>query len=55
MPDSAKPVSFRLPTGQTVEGYLVELPGGRQVIRTREELTRDPQAPRPTAPPTTPS
>jgi len=31
-------MSFRLPSGETAEVYLVRLPGGRVVSRTREEL-----------------
>lgn len=42
MPEPAPPISFKLPNAKTVEAFLVELPDGRQVARTREELTRDP-------------
>lgn len=50
MPDNPKVSSFRLPNAETLDAYVVELPGGRKVIRTREELTRDPR--QPSTPPT---
>lgn len=31
-------MSFRLPSGETAEVYLVRLADGRMVARTREEL-----------------
>jgi len=38
MPDPVSRFSFRLPEARQVETYLVELPDGRLVARTREEL-----------------
>lgn len=37
-------MSFRLPSGETAEVYLVKLPDGRVVARTREELEELPLA-----------
>ena len=51
MPEPPKPLSFQLPGAKRVEAFLVTLDDGRQVARTREELTRDP---RPAAAPRTP-
>lgn len=42
MPEPERSISFRLPDAETLEGYLVELPGGRRVIRTRAELVELP-------------
>jgi hypothetical protein len=38
LPDQLPTMSFRLPSGETAEVYLVRLPSGRVVSRTREEL-----------------
>lgn len=44
-------MSFQLPSGETAEVYLVKLPDGRVVARTREELEELPPEVRATAKP----
>jgi len=44
-------ISFQLPHGEAVEVYMVKLPDGRVVARTREELEELPPEVRATARP----
>lgn len=37
--------SFQLPKGKTVETYAVQLPDGRVVVRTADELAKAPPKP----------
>jgi len=48
-------ISFQLPHGEAVEVYMVKLPDGRVVARTREELEELPPEIRATARPLTPA
>jgi len=48
-------ISFQLPHGEAVEVYMVKLPDGRIVARTREELEELPPEIRATAKPATPA
>lgn len=43
MPDSKPSISFQLPDRQSTEVYIVTLPDGRKVARTKEELARAPK------------
>lgn len=43
MPEQPKPILFRLPSGETIEVYVVELSDGRMVARRREELVELPR------------
>jgi len=45
--DQSPTISFRLPSGETAEVYMVRLADGRVVARTREELEELPPAERP--------
>lgn len=38
MPDERPILSFRLPEAESVEAFVVSLPDGRRLVRTREEL-----------------
>lgn len=38
MTDNKPTLSFQLPQGKTIEGYLVKLSDGSHVIRTADEL-----------------
>jgi len=44
LPDQPPTVSFQLPEGRSVDVFLVRLPDGRIVARTREELAELPAA-----------
>jgi hypothetical protein len=46
-------MSFRLPSGETAEVYMVKLKDGRMVARTKEELEELPPEMRATARPAT--
>lgn len=45
MPEAPRTLSFRLPTGKTIESYLVQLADGTWVVRTAAELRPVPGAP----------
>lgn len=51
MPDPQPTMSFRLPSGETAEVYMVRLKDGRMVARTKEELEELPPEVRATARP----
>lgn len=43
MPEESKPLSFRLPKSETIEFFIIELPDGRTVARTSDELEALPE------------
>ncbi len=51
MPEPEQTLSFRLPSGEQAEVYMVRLADGRLVARTREELELLPPEVRATAVP----
>lgn len=51
MPEEKPTMSFRLPSGETAEVYMVRLADGRMVARTKEELEELPPEIRATATP----
>ena len=53
MADKPSPISFELPDARTVDAVAVELPGGRIVFRSPDELTPAPAKPIPPARPAT--